>query len=140
MKRPKLVAKAALFNDKNELLLLRRSSTDKNRPGEWDFPGGRVEEDENYTDAVIREVKEETGLDLKHDEVDIMYSTTTFYDRVSTMRFIFIGKVQHNPEIILSSEHDLFEWLPLEEALNRFNHPVYVGGIRYLLDNNLLEV
>jgi ADP-ribose pyrophosphatase YjhB (NUDIX family) len=33
--------------------------------GQWNYPAGHVDEFENITDAAIREVKEETGLDVK---------------------------------------------------------------------------
>lgn len=31
----------------------------------WELPGGDVEENESFTDAIIREMKEETGLDIE---------------------------------------------------------------------------
>lgn len=33
--------------------------------GQWNYPAGHVDEFENITEAAIREVKEETGLDVK---------------------------------------------------------------------------
>lgn len=47
----------------NQILVQKR--TKKDWPG-LTFPGGHVEKDENFMEAVKREVKEETGLNLKH--------------------------------------------------------------------------
>jgi 8-oxo-dGTP diphosphatase len=50
------------FDDQGRLLLIRRA----NDPGAglWSLPGGRVEPGESDTEAVIREMAEETGLDV----------------------------------------------------------------------------
>lgn len=139
MARTNLVAKITLFNEKGNLLLLRRSPTDKRHPGEWDIPGGAVEENESYIQAVIREIKEETGISLPARGVEMMYTATTFYDNLSTVRFLFVAKVLDGQAINLSYEHDKHAWLPLEEALNQFKHPVWVDGIKYLSEHQLLE-
>ncbi len=47
---------AAIFNGKGQVLLQKRSE------GTWGFPGGVMELDESFEEAVIREVREETGL------------------------------------------------------------------------------
>lgn len=49
-----------LFNNKHEILLLLRNTHPEK--GYWSIPGGRVEFGESIEDAIIREVKEETGL------------------------------------------------------------------------------
>ena len=46
----------------NEVLIQNRK---KNYPG-WSFPGGHVENGESFYDCAVREVKEETGLDIKN--------------------------------------------------------------------------
>tara|TARA_B100001093_G_scaffold520485_1_gene616595 strand:- start:34192 stop:34668 length:477 start_codon:yes stop_codon:yes gene_type:complete len=51
-----------VFNSKNEVLLIFRN-------GVWDLPKGKIELNESYEDAALREVTEETGvknLDLKN--------------------------------------------------------------------------
>ncbi|WP_370970785.1 NUDIX hydrolase [Amycolatopsis sp. cg9] len=50
------------FDDHGRLLLIRR----RNDPGsgQWSLPGGRVEPGETDETAVIRELREETGLDV----------------------------------------------------------------------------
>jgi 8-oxo-dGTP pyrophosphatase MutT (NUDIX family) len=50
--------------DGDKVLLLRRSITDSWKPCKWALPGGGVEKDENFIDAAIRELKEETHLDI----------------------------------------------------------------------------
>ncbi|KEK22666.1 NUDIX hydrolase [Bacillus gaemokensis] len=52
-------AGVVVLNDEGKILLIRGS-----RRG-WEQPGGQVEEGESIQDAVIREVKEETGIDIK---------------------------------------------------------------------------
>lgn len=140
MKTAKLIAKAALFNDKGELLLLRRSKTDKTRPGEMDFVGGSIDPGESPTEAVLREIAEEVGLNITEKDVALVYSATDFYEEVNRVRFLYVGTISGDPTITLSDEHDKYEWLPLARVFERYNHPVWVGGLRYLLNNGLLEL
>lgn len=54
---------AAIVFDRDKILLIKR--TKEPWSGLWHFPGGHVDEDEIPQDAVIRELKEETGLDAE---------------------------------------------------------------------------
>ena len=49
-----------IFNEKEEVLLQRRTDSNK-----WGFPGGAIELGETPQMAAVREVKEETGLDVE---------------------------------------------------------------------------
>ncbi|MEG0309211.1 MAG: NUDIX domain-containing protein [Clostridium sp.] len=53
-------AGGCIFNGRGELLLQRRSDSNK-----WGFPGGAIEIGETPQMAAIREAKEETGLDVE---------------------------------------------------------------------------
>lgn len=53
-------AGGCIFNEKGEVLLQRRGDF-----GKWGFPGGAVELGETPEQATIREVKEETGLEVE---------------------------------------------------------------------------
>lgn len=59
---------AALIENDNKVLLARRSTGDINVLGKWEFPGGKVEQDENEFDAIEREIKEEFELTIKARE------------------------------------------------------------------------
>lgn len=56
------VCVGAVIVDDDQLLLIRRGHGPA--AGEWSVPGGRVEFGELMVEALVREVKEETGLDV----------------------------------------------------------------------------
>jgi nucleoside triphosphatase len=64
MKR-RIIVGAIIQNNKGEVLLLKMSSTQGVFPGKWGLVGGGVEEAETMEEALVREVREETGLEIK---------------------------------------------------------------------------
>jgi 8-oxo-dGTP diphosphatase len=59
-----IVAVAAVIWDENaRFLLIRRSKPP--RQGQWSLPGGKVEFGEPLREAVLREIREETGLEIE---------------------------------------------------------------------------
>lgn len=54
-----------IFNDNEEVLLLKRGTASKNEVGFWQKPGGAINFGEKVVDAMIREVLEETGLKIE---------------------------------------------------------------------------
>ncbi|HEX4159207.1 MAG TPA: NUDIX hydrolase [Rhizomicrobium sp.] len=54
---------AVLWNARGEVLLIRRANPP--RQHEWSLPGGRVEWGEPLRAALLREIREETGLDIE---------------------------------------------------------------------------
>ena len=137
---PRLIAKAALFNEKNEILLLTRSATDKTRPGEYDFPGGGVDHGESVTEAMLRETLEEIGITLDATDITLMYSKTDYYDEKSRIRFLYVGKMSASTTITLSDEHSAYQWMAYDEVIKNYNHPVWVGGLKYLVEHKQLTL
>jgi 8-oxo-dGTP pyrophosphatase MutT (NUDIX family) len=66
---PVLGAPAAILNAGGRVLLVRENY-DRRR---WGFPGGAVEPDESPLDAVVRETREETLLDVRIDDLVGLY-------------------------------------------------------------------
>ena len=57
-----------IFDDRGKVLLCHRRDFDL-----WNLPGGRIEEGEAPWEGVVREVKEETGLDVKPQKISGLY-------------------------------------------------------------------
>jgi 8-oxo-dGTP diphosphatase len=60
---PLVGAGAVIWNDRRELVLIRRGKPP--RQDQWSIPGGHVEWGESVREAVLREVHEETGLSVE---------------------------------------------------------------------------
>lgn len=66
-----------IFNSNNQLLLGLRKSP--HGEGTWCPPGGHLEYGESFEAAAIREVKEETGLDITQNDVAVIGVTNDFF-------------------------------------------------------------
>ncbi|MFI5332719.1 MAG: bis(5'-nucleosyl)-tetraphosphatase [Candidatus Babeliales bacterium] len=93
--------------------------------GHWEFPKGKLEKDETETEAALRELKEETGLDAvlnSHFRESITYFFKSFDGQTvqKTVDF-FIGQSM-SKQVTLSHEHQGSAWLPYEQALERLTY------------------
>jgi ADP-ribose pyrophosphatase YjhB (NUDIX family)/phosphoglycolate phosphatase-like HAD superfamily hydrolase len=120
---PVVTVGALVFNQKKECLLIL---TDK-----WSYtfaiPGGKIDKDETSTDALLRELQEETGLRLKETSLFMVQDciqSEEFY--VPDSHFIFLNYIAHtdNPYVVLNDEAQSFLWVDPKEALHlNLNHP-----------------
>ncbi len=68
---PKIAVNALVFNEKNEVLLAKRTDN-----GLWCIPGGHVDLGETLSEACLRELREETGLEAEVVRLVGVYSDT----------------------------------------------------------------
>jgi 8-oxo-dGTP diphosphatase len=79
--KPRLrVVAAALFDAERRVLIAERPAG-KHMAGWWEFPGGKVAIDESDSQALVRELREELGVEARPD-VEIMTLTHEYPDRV----------------------------------------------------------
>ncbi len=69
----------------------------KNEPVGWALPGGFVDEGEPLHVACVREVKEETGLNVDLSEQFFTYSDPTRDPRKHTVSTVYIGRAEGEP-------------------------------------------
>lgn len=98
-----------------EILMIQRSKKDK-WPLEWEFPRGVCEKEKEKTirECVIREIKEETNLDVKPTKLIDKYKYVRFENNKKTITYCYNYKCKLlNPtqEVRLSKEHRGFKWI-----------------------------
>lgn len=85
-----------------------------NKGGKWMLPGGRVKKNEKWNNALVREVKEETGIDDFQIDKIIDVATAEYTDDNSQFIITFAGSTDKE-EVKLSSEHQEFAWIDFSE-------------------------
>lgn len=118
-----VATKAIIFNTKLEkYLVLKKSDLEDINPNTFDIPGGRIRFGEKLEEAVTREAKEETGLDV---EVGKVFNVWTFVKQGEEFQLIGIDFfcVTDEEEVKLSEEHSGFEWRGAEEIINDEGYP-----------------
>ena len=103
-KRTKLTIMCMVYKDDGSFLVENRLK--KDWPG-LTFPGGHVEDDELIEDAVIRETKEETGLDVTNIEPRGYIEWNEFGDDVRHLAMLFKTK-SFKGELKSSKEGEIF--------------------------------
>jgi 8-oxo-dGTP diphosphatase len=138
-----VVAKALLINEKSEALVLHRSPWPghEDRSHTPDFPGGLVEKDELPSTATKREIKEETGIEIREDELVMGYTKTFFDDSKgqSHTKFLYVCQLDHTPHVVLSHEHESYIWTPINQLLDTHQFGLfYAEGIDYLISHKVI--
>ena len=62
--RPRKLVVAALIHDLHGRILLTQRREDQPMPLYWEFPGGKIEAGESPEEALIREIREELGVEI----------------------------------------------------------------------------
>jgi len=107
---------AIITNEKNEILLIKRGKYGKFQ-GYWGLPGGHIDYGEKAEHAVIREIKEETGLELKHVKFIFYYDEINPEQDWHAAALCFIGKAEGNFKIDNDEIIDI-KYFPLDEIKN----------------------
>lgn len=130
LKIMKKVAKLVMIDPEDKYLLMHRS----NHPIfgiDPDLPGGTLEDNETLLETMLREVKEEAGINIDANSVDEIYSGTK-YSAHGTHYALFVTKLSKRPEVVMSWEYSSYVWLDRDVFLQKsknardtYMHAVY---------------
>lgn len=115
MKTYGLTMRGIIKNENDEILILKRHPQSRTDPEMWELPGGKVEKGEFFDDALVREIKEETDLDVEVG--DFAEAVQNDYSHKRTVQLImYLDNVKGDVKI--SDEHTDWMWADLEKIKN----------------------
>ncbi len=116
-----LAQKTVVFRKDGRILSIRRSKTAPSRPLYWDLPGGELEFGEDSEQGAIREIREETRLEVK--KLKLLCVVSGFNDIKEFWVTIAYTAEAITQNVILSYEHDDFRWVTPEGFLKSKTSP-----------------
>ncbi|MEC0345432.1 NUDIX hydrolase [Peribacillus frigoritolerans] len=130
-----LVVSVSILNDEEVLIIKENKPTAFDK---WNFPSGRIEYGEDILNAARREVKEETGFDVK------LNNTTGIYNFISSTNdqvilFHFTGEVTGG---LLNLEEDEIldsKWIKLNDLMKFDNKEIREASVLKKIVDNLLK-
>lgn len=114
-KQIRVVGCIAKYGD--TILMLYRSPKETD-PSLWGIPAGKVEEGEDDSTTVIREMFEETGIRLRSNDLQFLGELPIDYDTFTVTFPIYHASFAEEPAVVLDkNEHVDHKWLTTKQVL-----------------------
>ena len=98
--------KSLIFDDKRFLLI-------KNERDEWDIPGGKIENNQNVIETLVREVKEESNITI--DNYNILLAKKYLFRKQEIIVIVYNSKITNEDPISLSFENIDYNFFSYDE-------------------------
>lgn len=109
-----------IYNHK--VLILKRVKPSSDGLGYWELPGGGLEYGETPHEALIRELKEETNLDIRI--LKPVYTFTAIRPQYQTVGVGFLS-IPTNDYVVISDEHTDFKFVSPDDLLEYLDEKIY---------------
>ena len=105
---------AALIEKDNKVLIAKRSTGDPDLLGKWEFPGGKVEPDEDEKSAIEREIREEFELYVKAKDF-VINSICEYPTKTVDLRLYSCDYIKGDFKL---HDHSEYVWVDKKELLD----------------------
>lgn len=122
---------------RRKILILKRTRPSSDGLGYWELPGGGLEYGETPHQALIRELKEETNLDIKI--LKPVYTFTAIRPDYQTVGIGFLS-VPTNDHVVISHEHTDYKFVSSDELLNYVDKKIYDDIITTLKEYESMNI
>lgn len=115
-----VAAHALVENIDGCILITKRSAKNDYMPLKWDIPGGTVEVGETVEDALLRELLEETHLNVIPMRPVFVYSNLSQIPNRQTVQIVYLCKYLDGDIVLNPDEHDEYQWINFSD-LKKFD-------------------
>ncbi|MBS4172871.1 (deoxy)nucleoside triphosphate pyrophosphohydrolase [Bacillus sp. FJAT-49736] len=131
MKKTIKVVAAIIENDSKEILCALRSPKMVN-PNRWEFPGGKVEKEEDIYSALVREIDEELNSKIETHEIhnELIHEYDTFLIHLIAIKCSIVEGIP------TPKEHSSLLWLKRENLDSLKWAPADVPAVELLMEEN----
>ena len=112
------IAAKGLILFKGKYLVVLRNEEENIDPSRWDIPGGGVENGETPLEAVIREIKEETAIDISSCKIFPIKNWKLNKGGIEFGGTDFLCILENFQKIKLSPEHICARWLTKKKIMD----------------------
>ena len=128
----KMVSAIALVDIDNKVLIAQRPKN-KFMESFWEFPGGKIEENESPDECIVREVREELGVDISNSFFSPLTFTTFDYEDFSVIIFLYLCREWEG--FIKGKENQNLKWVRPNEMFEINMLPADIPLISFIRDN-----
>ena len=129
------VVSAVFASDDGDILTLKRAPYKRHYPNMWDTVTGKKEPNESDEDCLMREVREELGIEnfaIKHRLEKIIHKDAGREWSAT----IFLCNFK-NGDIALNEEHSEYKWMPLSKIREENCSPPFLKELKIIFANNI---
>jgi 8-oxo-dGTP diphosphatase len=125
-----VVVTAAIIQKDGLVLVAQRKHSSWLEPDKWEFPGGKLEAGESAEECVVREIREELGLDIEVERLFMVHPFTYVKEGVERpiVLHVFLARWAGGEARCLDCQ--AFRWIPVE-GLMGFS---FVAGDRKIVE------
>ena len=121
-KKPEKVVQvsAVVLVDRDGRVLLAKRPEGKSMAGLWEFPGGKIENNETPETALVRELKEELDIDTSETCLAPLTFVSHAYDTFHLLMMVFVCRQWQG--MIHAKENQEFSWVSIKD-INKYDMP-----------------
>ncbi len=107
------VSAALIFDDSGHFLVAQRSRG--KLAGKWEFPGGKIEPNENEKEAITREMMEELAISVLPEKIVGVFSHT-YAEQEIELTLVHCSFCGRQEDLVSDGSHLQHSWIDFEQA------------------------